>query len=157
MVNLRFVLFLMFLVSVMLVGCSSDKTDHQEINKLIDEDRIDDGCYETFFVFNQELGICEKKGRDGGSCDETPIIDKLLDCEETNTIRIPEIDIRDFCQNQVNKINPTTYQYESLIQSVKNNCLHNFAIAQRENDLCNGITRESHKEICLDDVKQFRG
>ena len=115
----------------------------------------DDGCYEESFIYNEDLGVCEKKGWDWGQCDTIPLINRLSDCERSNSARIPEGDIFKFCDERSKEIDTNTYQYNELVNNIKNICLHNFAIATRDDSLCGDISYESKKEICINDVRNF--
>lgn len=128
------------------------------LNKELDKktiQMIDDGCYEEYFVYSVELGICEIRGTNLAKCSDTPLLEKLKTCEAKNNLINLNVNATDFCAKKAEKIDPSAYQYNELFNNIKNNCLMNFAIAQKNSSLCSGISYDSTKEICIDFVNKF--
>ena len=154
MIRAKYSILLMIL-SLIIAGCSVNQVTGEKPGLPAIEKKpipIIDGCHEEYFVYSEDLGICEKKGTDKTVCNDAPLADKLKECEESNQVIVPVNGSYELCEEKVKEIDP--FQY-SLINSIKNNCLHNFAIALRDDTLCDGISYESHKEICISDIKKI--
>jgi len=141
----------LYLFTIILVLILSGCARNASTNKLV----IIDGCSEEYFVYSEDLGVCEKKVEVKGTCDNRPLAEKLKECEESQEINIPE-DVDVFCKEKTKNIDSSTYQYEELVKNIKNNCLHNFAIATRNPVICEGISYTSHQEICRDDAEKVK-